>query len=226
MRSGSGSFTRSRMAMILALRCGGVELGVGVQHLVDLLAAGHDRVERGHRLLEDHRHARAAQFAQPRLVGRQDVLALEQDLARARLQRLGEQAHDGEGDHRLARARFAHQADDLARIDGEAHLVDGELAVGALGQRDGEVADFEDGLAARCSSERRHPDRSRRAEWRDLFDHKTSTMKKDPSTTLRSLRVADASHHTFLLILGSSVSRRPSPMMLIASTVKARKMPG
>ncbi len=32
--------------------------------------------------------------------------------------------------------------------------------------------------------------------------------------------------HTFLLIFGSSVSRRPSPMMLIASTVKARKMPG
>ena len=35
-----------------------------------------------------------------------------------------------------------------------------------------------------------------------------------------------AAHHTFLLIFGSSVSRRPSPMMLIASTVKARKMPG
>ncbi len=34
------------------------------------------------------------------------------------------------------------------------------------------------------------------------------------------------SHHTFLLIFGSSVSRSPSPMMLIASTVKARKMPG
>ena len=108
-----------------------VELGVGLQHLVDLLAAGHDRVERRHRLLEDHRHARAAQLAQARFARGQDVLAFEQDLARGRLQRLGEQPHHGEGDHRLARARLAHQADDLAGIDGEAHLFDGMDAVAA-----------------------------------------------------------------------------------------------
>src|SRR5260370_37768690 len=39
------------------------------------------RIERRHRLLEDHRHARAAQFAQPCLAGSEHVLALEQDLA-------------------------------------------------------------------------------------------------------------------------------------------------
>ena len=168
----------------LGLACCGVEAGVGVQNLVDLLAAGHDGIERRHRFLEDHRHARAAQLAQPGLVGRQDVLALEQDLARGRLQRLGQQAHDGEGDHRLARAGFAHEADDLTGIDGEAHLFDGMDTVAALGQGDAQVADFEDGPL--CFSR----------------------------------------HQTFLLILGSSVSRRPSPMMLMASTVKARKMPG
>ncbi len=79
---------------------------------------------------------------------------------------------------------LAHEADDLARIDGEADLLDGVDTVAALGQGDAEVADFEDGLL--CSV--------------DI--------------------------QTFLLIFGSSVSRRPSPMMLIASTVKARKMPG
>ena len=39
-------------------------------------------------------------------------------------------------------------------------------------------------------------------------------------------RLLAVAHQTFLLILGSSVSRRPSPTMLIASTVIARKMPG
>ena len=42
------------------------KLGVDLQHLGDLVADGHDRVERRHRLLEDHGHARAAQVAQAR----------------------------------------------------------------------------------------------------------------------------------------------------------------
>jgi hypothetical protein len=47
------------------------------QHLVDLRAAAHHRVERGHRLLEHHGHAHgAAQRAQMRGVGREHVLAL------------------------------------------------------------------------------------------------------------------------------------------------------
>ena len=115
MRSGSGSFTRSRMAMILALRWRGVELVwvfstssicspqvmtglsavIGSWKIIDM------RVQRSSR----RRVSSAASTFSPS----------QQDLARARLQRLGQQAHDGEGDHRLARARFAHQADDLAR---------------------------------------------------------------------------------------------------------------
>ncbi len=38
----------------------GVEIGVGAQDLVDLAADRHHRIERGHRLLEDHRHLRRA----------------------------------------------------------------------------------------------------------------------------------------------------------------------
>ena len=52
------------------------ELGVDLQHLGDLLAHRHDRVQRGHRLLEDHGHARAAQVAQARRGRLQHVLAL------------------------------------------------------------------------------------------------------------------------------------------------------
>ena len=51
------------------------------EHLVDLVAAAHHRIQRRHRLLEDHRHARAAQRPQPRLVDGEQVLAGEQDFA-------------------------------------------------------------------------------------------------------------------------------------------------
>ena len=111
---------RSRMAMIFAARSPASSLVWVSQHLVDLLAAGHDRIERGHRLLEDHRHARAAQLAQRAPVGASMFSPSSRISPRGRLQRLGQQAHDGEGDHRLARARFADQADDLAGVDGEA----------------------------------------------------------------------------------------------------------
>ena len=40
--------------------CGGIHVRVDAQHLVDLRAAGLHGIERGHRLLEDHRHAGAA----------------------------------------------------------------------------------------------------------------------------------------------------------------------
>ncbi len=169
----------------LGLALGGVEFGVQcAAPRRSCSPQAMTAIERRHRLLKDHRHARATQLAQPGLVGGQDVLAFEQDFARSRLQRLGEQAHHREGDDRLARARFADEADDLARIDGEVHLLDGVDAVPAGWQGDAEVADFEDWLLGCCR------------------------------------------HQTFLLIFGSSVSRRPSPMMLMASTVKARKMPG
>src|ERR1035437_8273977 len=65
----------------------------------DLVADAHDRIESGHRLLEDHGHARAAEFAQP--IGGQTgemrgsaVAILESDFA---FDGGGgrEQAHDG-----------------------------------------------------------------------------------------------------------------------------------
>ena len=52
------------------------------QHLDDLLLDRVQRIERGHRLLEDHGDLVAAHLAQLLLVQRQQVLAVEQDLAR------------------------------------------------------------------------------------------------------------------------------------------------
>ena len=65
-----------------------VELLVERDRLGDLVADGEDRVERGHRLLEDHRDRVAADVSDIVLVDqRQQVAVVEQDLARDDLAR-------------------------------------------------------------------------------------------------------------------------------------------
>jgi hypothetical protein len=108
-------------------------LGMGQDRLDDLLADGVDRIERGHRLLEDHRHLAAAQLAP--LVGRQrqHVAISEQhrlglDLAR----RARHQTHDRQRRHALAAAGLADKADGAPAGNAEADAVDGaeQAAVG------------------------------------------------------------------------------------------------
>ena len=57
-----------------------VELGVDVEHLGDLVADLHHRIERGHRLLEDHRDAIAANATDAGIVERQEILILEHEI--------------------------------------------------------------------------------------------------------------------------------------------------
>ena len=88
----------------LGAALGGRQRGVLGQHLVDLVAAGHHRVQGRHRLLEDHRHARGAQFTQARQGGVRDVLALQQDAPAGHRQLLGQQPHHALRDDALAAA--------------------------------------------------------------------------------------------------------------------------
>jgi hypothetical protein len=82
-----------------------VARAVDLQHLVDLRADAQHRVQRRHRLLEDHRDAVAAQLAQPLGRGLQQVFAIEEDAAGTGLHMARrEQAQDGARHHRLARA--------------------------------------------------------------------------------------------------------------------------
>ena len=53
-----------------------------MRHFDELLADGHGRIERRHRLLVDHGDRGAANPAQLRVAHGQDVAALEQDLPR------------------------------------------------------------------------------------------------------------------------------------------------
>ena len=83
-------------------------LQVDEQRLHDLLADRQDRIERGHRLLEDHRDVAAAHLAHVVVGEIEQVAALEQDAARGDAAGvLGQKPHDGERGHRLAAAGFA-----------------------------------------------------------------------------------------------------------------------
>ena len=95
------------------------------ERLSHLVADGEERIQRGHRVLQDHGDTLAADLAHlARRLG-QEVFSLEGEGAAHDAGGGGEQAHDGEGEGRLARARLAHDAERLPRIQPERDLVDG-----------------------------------------------------------------------------------------------------
>ncbi len=97
---------------------------VAAHHLGHLRADRVGRIEAGHRLLEDHRHGIAAQPRHAAIVELQKIVALEAEAFGRAMTAARQQVHDGERGHRLAAARFAHQAMGLAALDrdrGAAH---------------------------------------------------------------------------------------------------------
>ena len=98
---------------------------VHAQRLADDVARRHARIERGERVLEDDLHPPPV-GAQLDLAEPRDVLAVERDAAGGRL----DQPQHGAAHRRLAAARFADQAERLARRDREAHAVDREDVAG------------------------------------------------------------------------------------------------
>ena len=74
------------------------QLCVLCQHFIDLVAASHHRVQRRHRLLKNHRHARGAQLTQAAHRRMRDVFALQQDLPTQHGQLVGQKAHHALGD--------------------------------------------------------------------------------------------------------------------------------
>ena len=119
------------------------EAHVDAQHFFDLEADGEARIEACHRLLEDHGNVLADQLAP--LGGRDalDVTALEQHLVGGNLRRPGEQTHDGEHGHGLARAALADDCEHLAGLHRQRHAVDGLEPAGGRLELDGQVFDFE-----------------------------------------------------------------------------------
>src|SRR5262249_33827421 len=96
------------------------------QRLGDLLPDGIDGVERGHRVLQDHRDLAATIFAHLFFAELQQVDTFELDLAADDLAtRLRYQSQQREAGHRFARARLADDAERFARCDREADAIDG-----------------------------------------------------------------------------------------------------
>jgi hypothetical protein len=115
---------------------------VQAQRFGDLPAHGVQRVEGGHRLLEDHADAVAAQLAVVGFGQRGQFVTFEAHRA-AHLRALGQQPHDGQCRDGLAAARFADQAQRLPARQLEADPAQrvGRAARGV--QRDMQVGDFE-----------------------------------------------------------------------------------
>ena len=147
MRSGSGRPTSRSEAERLLLALLRRQQAMRLEHLGDLVADPHQRIERRHRLLEHHGDAAAAQAEPAVLVEGQQVLAVEHDLAGLGDHGVGQQAHQRMGAHRLAGAGFADHAKDLAGGEIERNAVHGVGAVAAGRQRQLEVLDGDGGVA-------------------------------------------------------------------------------
>ena len=99
---------------------------VDANRLGDLLADGVHRVERRHRLLEDHRDLVAADALHLAVAERHEVAPLEHDPAPLPdLARRLDQPHDRERADRLAAAGLTDEAEGLAGVELEVDPVDG-----------------------------------------------------------------------------------------------------
>ena len=109
--------------LLVRLVLGDVE--VVAEALGELPADLHHRVERGHRVLEHHGHLGAPQGPQLVLRCADQLLAGVGGRAGADDVLGGEQAHDRAGQHGLAGARLADDAERLAPLEAEGDAVDG-----------------------------------------------------------------------------------------------------
>ena len=124
-------------------RLGGADRQVRLDRLDQLLADRVERVERGQRILEDGAD-RAAAHPAHLLVGQVvDAPAVEADLAAGDAPRRVEQADDRRAGQRLAGARFADDAQDLAGRDRERDVVERDQRAAARGELDPEMANVE-----------------------------------------------------------------------------------
>ena len=96
--------------------------GEGLDELVDNLEVG---IEGGHGILEDHRDALAANGEEVFLVGRQEIMAVEEGFAVVNFSGgFGDQSEEGVAGDGLAGAGFANDAESFALFDSERDVFD------------------------------------------------------------------------------------------------------
>ena len=132
--------------------CGAlVDALVGPDRLDDLLADPVDRVQRGHRVLEDHPELVAAVVLHLGVRDLEEIGSLVEHLAlEARVHAAG-QPHQRHRGHALAGARLADDAEHLAALELQRDAVDGadDPVLGC--ELDTEVVDLEQGFSHQVS---------------------------------------------------------------------------
>ena len=113
----------------------GGDVGVQLNHLLNLVAHGFHRIQRGHGVLEDHGNLLTPDV--PHLLGGelQEITSLIEDLAACDLRRgIRQNPHDAEGCGGFTGAGLAHQAQGLAHGDVQVQPVDSfhSAAAGAV----------------------------------------------------------------------------------------------
>ena len=113
----------------------------------DLLADGEHGIERGHRLLEDHRDLLAADLPELAVGEVEQVLAVEQNLAAGLdAPRRADEPQNGEGGDRLPAAALADDAERLAGHHVERDAIDGARDTGARVEVRAQLANGKDGV--------------------------------------------------------------------------------
>ncbi len=97
------------------------------QRFGNLVADGEDRIERGHRLLEDHADRAAADLAHFGFACGKQILAVEQDPALGARASRRQEPHGGKRRDAFAGAAFTHDRHRLTGIDGQADVADDGL---------------------------------------------------------------------------------------------------
>src|SRR5581483_9411200 len=106
------------------------------------------RVERGHRLLEDHADAIAAQAAIIRVREPHELVAIKLDAAGDN-SAVRQQSHQRQRRDRLAAAGFADEPERLAALQRKTDAAHGLRRAAAGVEADAEIADFDQGYGIR-----------------------------------------------------------------------------
>ena len=187
----------------LLQRLGAAEALVQAQYLADLAPDRHHRVERGHRLLEDHRDFVAADPPHLGLAEREQVTPGKADRPRDDpARRRGDEAQHGQGGDALAAAGLADDGEGFSGHHPERHPVDGTDDPVAGEEPGAQVLDLEQGRRRRRRGCGLGRDCRRAFGDRHLHPHRRRARR------------------------GSSASRNPSPSMLMPSTVIDSMIPG
>ena len=120
------------------------------QRLGDLLADRHHRIERAHRVLEDHGDVPAAELAHLGVGGRDEVLTEETDPTGAPDVLLRQQVHHRTGQDRLARAGLADETERGPAPEGEIDAVDGANRAPGREEVRAQILHLEDDLGDGC----------------------------------------------------------------------------